>query len=173
MNLVHSLVVLLAGLTPVAHGTSARHDIHLSHTRMVVDGATVLARVRVFHDDLELVLRRHVARPELRITDGAAQDSAFAAYFDARVSLTSSGERLRPRVLHSGPDPDATDSPMWWYLVELKASKPIESLVMRYDLMFEQFTDQRNIVAILKLPGEKRQSLYFAAGEEREQVVKF
>jgi hypothetical protein len=173
MNLVHSLVVLFAGLAPVATPPAVAHDVHLSHTRMVVDGATVLARVRVFHDDLELVLQRHGSRPDLRITNGASQDSAFAAYFDARVSLTSAGERLRGRVLQSGPDPDASDSPMWWYLIELKAAKPIESLAVRYELMFEQFGDQRNIVAILKMPGEKRQSLYFAAGEEREQVVKF
>jgi len=140
---------------------------------MVVDGPTVLARVRVFHDDLEVVLRRHSHRPDLKITDVSSQDSAFAAYFDAKVSLISAGERLHPRVLQSGPDPDASDSPMWWYLVELKASRPIESLAVRYELMFEQFGDQRNIIAILKTPGDQRQSLYFAAGESREQVVKF
>jgi hypothetical protein len=140
---------------------------------MVVDGSTVLARVRVFHDDLEVVLRRHGNRPDLSITDGSSHDSAFAAYFDAKVSLISAGERLHPRVLQSGPDPDASDSPMWWYLIELKAAKPIEQLTVRYELMFEQFGDQRNIIAILKTPGEKRQSLYFAAGETREQVVKF
>lgn len=173
MNLFQSLLVLFAGLAPATPQPVVSHDVHLSHTRMVVDGATVLARVRVFHDDLEVVLRRHGNRPDLRISSGASQDSAFAAYFDAKVSLRSAGERLVPKVLQSGPDPDASDSPMWWYLVELKASKPIESLAVRYGLMFEQFTDQRNIVAILKMPGEKRQSLYFAAGDEREQVVKF
>lgn len=167
------LLLFVAALGPARSSGAAAHDIHLSHTRMVIDGASVLARVRVFHDDMELVLRRHSGRPELRITDGSSQDSAFAAYFDAKVSLTSAGERLHPRVIESGPDPDATDSPMWWYLVELKARRPIHALGVKYELMFEQFEDQRNIVSVLKLPGEERRSLYFAAGESREQLVEF
>jgi hypothetical protein len=173
MNLFRSLLVLFAGFAPTGPRPATAHDIHLSHTRMVVDGSTVLARVRVFHDDLEIVLRRQGNRPDLRITDGSSHDSAFAAYFDSKVSLKSAGERLHSRVLQSGPDSDASDSPMWWYLVELKASKPIQSLAVRYALMFEQFSDQRNIIAILKTPGDKRRSLYFAAGEDREQVVTF
>lgn len=167
------LFLLAAAVGPAPSGRAALHDIHLSHTRMVVDGATVQARIRVFHDDLELVLRRHTTRPELSVGDRSSHDSVFAAYFDATVSLTSSGERLRPRVIQSGRDPDATDSPMWWYLVEFRAAKPIQTLAVKFELMFEQFDDQRNIVSIVKMPGEARRSLYFAPGERGEQVVRF
>lgn len=174
MTLFRPLLFLSAmAVGPAPTGRAALHDIHLSHTRMVVDGATVQARIRVFRDDLETVLRRHSTRQELSIRDGSSQDSLFAAYFDATVALTSAGERLRARVIQSGRDPDATDSPMWWYLVELRAASPIHTLAVRYELMFEQFDDQRNIVSILKMPGEARRSLYFAPGERGEQVVKF
>ena len=167
------LFLFVAAVGPVPIGRTALHDIHLSHTRMVVDGATVQARIRVFHDDLEMVLRRHTARQELSVRDESSQDSLFAAYLDATVSLTSAGERLRPHVIQSGRDPDATDSPMWWYLVEFRAAKPIQTLAVKYELMFEVFDDQRNIVSVVKMPGEARRSLYFAPGERGEQVVRF
>lgn len=164
------LALSLAGPLSYA-GTRFAHDIHLSHTRMVVEGATITARVRVFHDDLEAALRRHSGRAELMVRDGSSQDSIFIAYLESRVTLHSGGVRLKPRVLQSGPDPDAVDSPMWWYVVEFKAPRPIAELTLRHELMFELFGDQRNIVALVHMPHQARYSMYFAAGESRAQTV--
>jgi hypothetical protein len=165
------LFLALAGARPL--GETGRHDIHLSHTRMVVDGASIVCRVRVFHDDAEAVLRRFANQPGLRITDGSSQDSLFQRYFDSRVTMTAGGERLHGRVLQSGRDAEVTDSPMWWYLIEYRAAKPVQLVAIRHELMFEQFPDQRNIMTVLKMPKEERYSLYFAAGESKEQVLEF
>jgi hypothetical protein len=44
---------------------------------------------------------------------------------------------------------------------------------MRVGLLFEHFSDQKNIVTMLKMPGETRYSLYFVREDVREQSVTF
>lgn len=150
----------------------ALHDIHLTYSRVVVDGASVIFRVRLFHDDLERALQQHARNPALKVTPGAAAaDTAFAAYFNANVPVSANGKRLVARVVQSGKDMDVTDQEMWWYLVELTAPAPVTSLSMRVGLLFEHFTDQRNIVTLLRIPGEKRYSMYFVREDAKEQVV--
>lgn len=154
-------------------GPLPAHDVHLSHTRIVVDGTKLRARIRLFQDDMERVLRRHSGRHDLAVLRRPALDSAFASYLQAKVTLTSAGEQLRGRITASGPDPDPTDSPMWVFDVELSAQRPVHSLTVRFDLMFEQFDDQRNIVIVVREGGAQRRSLYFAPGGNREQTVTF
>ena len=149
------------------------HDIHLSHTRMVVNGSTIAARVRVFHDDTEVVLQRFAGRPDLRVADHASQDSLFERYLNDRVVLAANGQRLRARVVASGRDPDAADPVMWWYDVQYRAAQPVHSLALRQHLMFEQFRDQRNILTVIAMPSEERFSLYFAPTDLKEQILTF
>lgn len=163
-----------ARLAPAPLAPVPPHDIHLTYSRVVVDGASVIFRVRLFHDDLEKALQVHAHNPALKVAPGmAAADTAFASYFDAHVPVTANGRRLAPRVIQSGKDMDVTDQEMWWYLVELTAPSPVTSLSMRVGLLFEHFTDQRNIVTLLKMPGEKRYSMYFVREDAKPQEVVF
>jgi len=166
------------GGTPPGHATvaarrRAAHDLHLTHSRVVVDGRSVLVRVRLFNDDLEQALRSDPRNASMTVAATPAVDSAFAAYFNEHVSITTDGTRLRGKVLQSGPDGDGKDQAMWWYLVELIAPKPVKSLGMRNALLFELFRDQRNMVTLLKMPGERRFALYFVPDEKKMQVVDF
>lgn len=167
------LVAFIPSLGPFHSGPLAAHDIHLSHTRMVVDGTKIRATIRLFQDDMELVLRRHTRRPDLTVLRRSALDSAFASYLREKVVLTSAGERLHGRILASEPDPQPADSPMWVFNVELSAQRPIVALTVRFDLMFEQFDDQRNIVIVVREGDAQRRSLYFAPGGSRDQTVTF
>lgn len=167
------LLAFIAALDPFRSGPPPAHDIHLSHTRIVVDGTRLRARIRVFQDDMEQVLRRHTGNKELATVQRSALDSAFASYLQAKVALTSAGQRLRGRVTASGPDADPTDSPMWVYEVEFVAPRPVNTLTVRFELMFEQFDDQRNVVIVVREGEAQRRSLYFAPGSSREQSVTF
>lgn len=158
---------------PVVASNTPLHDVHLTYSRVVVDGASVIFRVRLFHDDLEKALQVYSRNPALKVVTSPAADSAFAAYFNAQVPVTANGRRLVGRVIQSGKDMDVTDQEMWWYLVELTAPAPITTLSLRVGLMFEHFTDQKNIVTMLKMPGEKRYSLYFVREDAKEQSVTF
>lgn len=160
--------------TPAPLALAPLHDVHLTYSRVVVDGASVIFRVRLFHDDLEKALQMHAHNPALKVAPGVtAADTAFASYFDAHVPVAANGKRLKARVIQSGKDMDVTDQEMWWYLVELTAPAPVASLSMRVGLLFEHFTDQRNIVTLLKMPGEKRYSMYFVREDAKAQEVVF
>lgn len=161
-------LLLLLGLAG-----SPRHEIHLSHTRLVVEGTTVVGRIRLFHDDTEAVLQRLTGRADLRVTAANPQLEAFQRYIDSTMTLVAGGTRLRPRVVDAGPDPDVSTAPMWWYALEYRAPRAVQGLAIRHVLMFEQFANQRNILTVLTRPGDRRFSLYFAAGDTVQQVLTF
>ena len=146
------------------------HDVHVSHMRVVVEGATVAAQVRLFHDDLQDAVRAHARAPQL-VLSSAAGDSAFARYFAQAVGVTADGVRLVPRLLQARDERDAGGIPMRVYTVEMAAARPVRTLALRDALLFEHFRDQQNLAVVLRLPGDRRTSLFFAAGDTKAQVV--
>lgn len=158
-------LLVLAG----ARGAGA-HDVHVSHTRAVVEGSRVVLNVRLFADDLEATLRRTSGSAALRL-ETAAGDSAFARYLARQVTVSADGARLAPRVTSAGTANDATGIPMRWYLVELAAARPVRALAIRNALLFDAFRDQQNIVAVMRMPGERRTTLFFASGDDGAQTV--
>jgi hypothetical protein len=144
---------------------TARHDIHTAHVRLVVEGPVIVARVRMFRDDLQKAIKAPVG-------DAPASRGAVAAYVLRNFTLTVSGARLTGEVLDGGADVEG-DQPVWWVLAQWKASRPITSLGVRAELMFDTFRDQQNIVMVSRQPGDDRRGLYFQAGDRSEQVVKF
>jgi len=157
--------LLLLGAAPPRATTVTPHDLHLAHTRMVVEGAVVVARVRMFRDDLNKALKRAV-------TDDTASRAAVAAYVVQNFTVAVNGVRLVPEVLDGGADTDG-DQPVWWVLVQWKSAQPVKVLGLKVHLMFDAFTDQQNIVQVSKQPGDERRGLYFQAGDRSEQVLRF
>lgn len=143
----------------------APHNLHVAHTRMVVEGNAVVARIRMFRDDLQRSLKRAV-------NDSAASKAAVAAYLAQNITLMSDGTKLSSELLDGGADMDG-DQPIWWVLVQWKAPKPVRVLSLKFHLMFDTFTDQQNIVLVAHQPGDERHGLYFQSGDRSEQVLKF
>lgn len=143
----------------------APHNLHVANTRLVVEGNVMVARIRMFRDDLQKAIKRPVG-------DDAASKAAVAAYLAQQVTLTADGVRLAGNVLDSGSDMDA-DQPIWWVLVQWQAGKPVKSLGLKVQLMFDVFSDQQNIVMVSKQPGDERHGLYFHAGDRAEQLLRF
>ncbi len=156
---------------PSAPGPGPFHDVHISHTRLVLEGQTVALRVRLFHDDLTLALRAFAARPDLEITAEQRADSLFAAYFGRVVKLEADGQPVRVRVTGSGMERDQAEQDVVWYLMEGAVPRTPKQLVILNGLLFDTWRDQQNIVQLLRLPGEERKTLYFTAGDPREQTV--
>jgi hypothetical protein len=148
-------------------GQAAGHDLHLSHTRLLVDGATVTARVRVFEDDL--------ARALGITTAGAAPtDAQLVAYIERHLLVRADGTVLRgPTLGGAGREVDGQGQPVRWVLVTWRAARPIGTLALRVALLFETFGDQQNIVIAARGTGEERRTLSFQAGDTGEQVVRF
>jgi hypothetical protein len=144
---------------------AAPHDLHLSHTRMVIEGNTVVARTRMFRDDLEKALRR-------RIANDAGSREAVRAYVAKNFVLTMNGKPLVGEVLDSGGELDA-DQQVWWVIVQWKTPAPAKTLGVRVHLLFDVYRDQQNTVLVARNPGDERRGLYFQAGDLAEQVLKF
>jgi hypothetical protein len=126
--------------------------------------------VRLFADDVERALRAFTGDASLAIGTPAA-DSAFARYFAARFALTADGARLAGRLTAAGGERDPGGYAMRWYVVELTAPRPPKRLALRNALLTDAFRDQQNVVAVLRMPGERRSTLYFAGGEDREYLL--
>lgn len=159
------ILTLAAALLLAPPPPAAPHNLHLTHSRMVIEGSAVVARVRMFRDDLDKALKR-------KIVDDAASRAAVAAYLAQHFMVSADGSKLTGEVLDSGGDTDG-DQPIWWVLVQWKAAKPVKTLGVKVHLMFELFTDQQNTVLVAKQPGDERRGLYFQAGDLKEQVLKF
>jgi len=141
------------------------HNMHVANTRMVVEGPVVVARVRMFRDDLQKALKR----PS---TDDPAWRAAVAAYVGQNFTVAANGTKLAGEVLDGGADIDG-DQPIWWVLVQWKSTRPVKVLGLKVHLLFDAFGDQQNIVQVSKQPGDERHGLYFQAGDRSEQVLKF
>jgi Domain of unknown function (DUF6702) len=149
------------------------HDTHVSLTRLVLEGNTIALRVRLFHDDLTLALRRDSGRPDLRITAESRGDSVFGAYFAKRVKLEVDGGPVALRVTASGTEQDAAAQEIVWYVLEGGLERPASRIVVLDGLLFEVFTDQQNILQLLRMPEDQRRTLYFTASDPREQRLEF
>ena len=159
--LVGVSLTALPGATPLA----SRHDFHVSHARVVVEGNVVLARVRFFKDDLEKALKRPMV-------DDSISHAALTSYVNKTFVVRADGALLTGEFLDGAPDKDG-DQAVWWILIQYKAAKPVSALGLRDHVLFETFSDQQNLVALAKQPGDQRKSLYFQAGDRTEQVVRF
>lgn len=152
-----TIVLLLMGAAP--------HNKHFSHTRMVVDGTALVARVRLFKDDLEKTIKRPVA-------DDAASKAAVAAYVARQFNVRVDGVALTGEVIDQGGDNDG-DQPVWWVMVQWTAKGAPKRIGVRDALMFDQFDDQQNLVILSRMPGDDRRTLYFQSGDRSEQVVSY
>jgi hypothetical protein len=137
----------------------------------VLEGTTVALRIRVFHDDLTLALRQFGGRPDLEITPEARADSLFGAYFARVVRLEADGRPVSLRVSSSAMERDDAAQDVVWYVLEGTVLRPPTRLKILHALLFETYGDQQNIVQLLRLPEDQRRTLYFTAGDAREQVV--
>ena len=68
---------------------------------------------------------------------------------------------------------DEGGEPMHWYTVRLVAPDRIRTLQLRATLLFEIFSDQRNVVQVIDATTDKRTSFYFARGDTTTRSVAF
>jgi Domain of unknown function (DUF6702) len=149
------------------------HDLHVSHTRMVLEGRTVACRIRLFKDDLEKALRLYSRQDTLHLTEKARADSLFGAYFSQKVTLEANGSPVALTVSASGTEHDQAAQEIVWYVLQGESGAPVSRLGLLNGLMFELFRDQQNIVQLLREPGDSRQTLYFVSTDPRVQSISF
>jgi len=162
------LLALLLGVLGLAE---APHDLHVSYGNLGVEGATAVLQVRLFKDDLEEALRRETGQELESMEATPEMDQAFLAYYTQRFLLEADGTPLQGRIIGSGLDQQDRE-PVWWYRIAYEAEATIRGLRITNTLLFELFTDQRNVLRVAHFPDGKRRAYYFAEGEETS-VIEF
>ena len=147
------------------------HDVHVTLTRMAVDSAAIVSRIRCFKDDLQLGLMKFYQLQKLDLGTSGDADSLFAGYLADRMWVEADGVRLRGTVQASGVEADEQGQPMIWFVVEYAAGTPPKTLGVRNDLLFEMFPSQQNIVNVLSVKDDRRFSFYFVPGNPKVQQV--
>jgi len=158
-------------MTSAANPVGARHDVHVSLTRMAVDSGAIVARVRCFKDDLQLGLAKFYKLQTLDLGTITNADSLFGGYLAERMWVEADGARIRGIVQASGIEVDDQGQPMMWFVVEYPTPVRPRALGVRDDLLFEVFPSQQNIVNVLSVRDEKRYSFYFVPGSEKLQYI--
>lgn len=145
------------------------HDLHVSYGNLGVEGAVAILQVRVFRDDLEEALRRFHGRDDIQLEVTPAVDALFLAYLTEKFILEVRGEALEGRIVGSGDD--ALDrEPVWWYQIRFAATEAIRAARITNTMLFEIFSDQSNVLRVVRFPEETRSAYYFAPGEETIEV---
>lgn len=140
--------------------------MHVSHTRLVIEGTQVIARVRLFQDDATKAFQRPFGR-------NAETDRAVLAYLDGHLQLRADGARAGATMLDAGSEKDESGVESWWVLLSFHVTRVPRAMGITNTLLFDVYGDQQNLVAILRNPGGHRSSLYFQPGDRSEQVVRF
>lgn len=140
---------------------------------MAVDSAAIVARIRLFKDDLEAGLMKFYTLPKLDLGTHKGADSLFSGYLAERMWVEADGVRLQGAVQASGVEADEQGQPMMWFVVEYTAPAPPRKLGVRNDLLFEVFPSQQNIVNLLHASDGRRYSFYFVPGTPKLDTVAF
>lgn len=154
------------GASPGDAAVAARHDFHVSYTRMAIEPTVISAQLRLFSDDVTRALIERAKRPAITL-NSAEGEAAFAAYLAQAFQVTANGRRLVPVVV-SG----AQDKEMWSFVVTWTSPAPITSLSMHNAALFELFGDQQNIVKVKHMASGRESTLFYSGGSRVDQVVR-
>jgi len=136
---------------------------------MVLEGRSVALRIRLFHDDLQRALGRFAGDTTLRLTPAGLQDSLFTAYVARTFRLEADGRPVSLRVTASSTERDQVAELVVFYVLEGELPRAPDRLRLRHGVLCEVFDDQQNIIEVLRLPDNRRRTLYFTARDQRPQ----
>ncbi len=179
--LASAIALLLGSATAEARAplveptrAAARHDVHVSVSRVVFEDGTLFWRIRCFADDLELALRQLVGDSTFTLATAASarSDALVTRYFRRQVQVSADGRAARPRLLTSGTETDDAGGPVRWYVFAFPVGADPAVLRIRHAVLFDVYRDQQNLVTFLDAARDARQPLYFTAGNDRAQDVR-
>ncbi len=168
MAFLFVLLGLMSFAAPVSEPPP--HDFHVTYGRLAVEDATAMLRIRFFFDDLEGALRAHHKRRGFRLSADPESDSLFLAYFHDKFALIGDGAPLRGEIVTSGEEAEGKER-VWWYVLRFEAPAPLRKLTVRDALLFEVFSDQKNILRTLHLPDEAQETFYFVEGAAEAELT--
>lgn len=139
------------------------HDVHVSTARAAIDQNSVVVRITVFKNDLESAIGN-------RLDTTSRTDSLVSNYLRRHLTVSANGAALPLRLLGSGEEKGMKpELDTWHYDVQFNASSKFSAVTVQYDVFFELFHDQRNILKV-RLPDGDVKTIFFVPDETRFQL---
>ena len=144
-----TLFLVLTLLYSVPDNAVYSHDIHLSRTEINIDAKSgdLQISMHIFADDLDLALTKkyqkkyHIATEK----EDPEGDNVIERYLKEVFRLSAGGKILSYNYL--GKEAGGEELAVWIYL-EVENPGKIESLTVEQKLLFELYSDQKNIIDI-------------------------
>lgn len=149
------------------------HPIHISVTEINYSEKDKALQIttRLFIDDLELAIRKHVGNPDLDILEppaGNTTDQLVKDYLARHLVVKVDGKLAKANYLGS----EREDMALICY-IELPGIKKIKRLDVRYDAIMEIHDDQSNLVHVTykspvkstRLLADKREDVFLFDGK--------
>lgn len=140
------------------------HDFHYSRTdlRWNPESSTWQVEIRVFTDDLELALMPQQADKPLNLGDdleAEGVDASIENWTHNHCNMTANDKRIALKYLGKEVDYDIT-----YLFLESGMEAPPQTLVLEWRLLFDEFEDQINEVA-LEFQGMNMRELFSAESD--------
>lgn len=138
------------------------HDFHVSRCEIVYRSEIRSLEItqHMFADDVEVALLQLMEREEaFHLSTEIERDGAEEAlkpYLADRMDISINGKQIP--LVYLGREPGEDNAAMWVYIEGVNCPAPSE-VVIRYDLLCEIFSDQKNIVSFQIDNGEKKMFL--------------
>jgi hypothetical protein len=117
------------------------HDFHVSIAQAEWDNGLIKCTLRVFSDDLEMVLQDKYGA-DYRL-ESALEDQRLGEYLKSRFGLNAAGEDLEGQFIGLEIEYDLS-----YLYLEFPLKRAPETLIVKNALFFDYFDDQSNIVNI-------------------------
>ncbi len=158
---------------PAAEGDSAseRHPFHVSKCLMQYkpEQQSIQISMHIFLDDLELALEQ-AGDEDLYLCTGreaAHADRALAAYLNRHFQIKVNGKPADYEFIGKEISDDL--AAVWCYM-EATEVPAVESLDVRYSVLLDTYSDQKNL-ANIDWPNGKTGTLLFQEGAEQQRIT--
>lgn len=135
--------------------SSSTHNLHLTYSKAAVDGSSLVVKIRFFPDDFDLMLSGFHARDMGGFKHNGDADSLLIPVLEKDYKIVLNGKPSKGEILQSG-----TDGEMCWYMLSFKAETKISSLVVDNRLLFNLYSDQKNLLTLQEASIGKNHSFY-------------
>ena len=173
LMLLNMLLLILTALLTLSPSTA--HDFHVSRCEIVYRSQSKSLEItqHMFADDVEIALRKMLGSDEsLHLStelETEAAEPALQDYLNDRLGISVNGKPVDLDYL--GREPGDDNAAMWVYVEGLECATPV-NVSVRYDLLLETFSDQKNILSFQVDNGEKKMFLIDRANPEVSFEVK-
>jgi hypothetical protein len=127
-------IILISILQPA-------HDFHVSIAQAEWDNELVKCTIRVFSNDLEMVLQEEYGEDYL--LESALEDQRMGEYIKSKFGLNAEGKDLKGQFIGLEIDYDLS-----YIFLEFPLKKAPKTLEITNSLFFDYFEDQSNIVNV-------------------------